>query len=571
MNRNKLPEKVVHSLVSELNEAMRVVGLDSPLSSDMGIADIHRAVIARTFTKKFVYAEQPQAEAKAFAKFREFNERCGQVTVQPGAIFDDELVNGVTDLLDDWLHPFGCPLTLEDILTDARPGKKASLGCDELDFYTKLFDSPLTATNDTLRVLYRTFISRNPTWAAAEKARDLHHGSRNVRGSKTSSVPKQNDIRRTICTEPTLNMFFQLGIGMEIRRILMSRLGLDLADQQDVNAELARLGSIDGSFGTIDLASASDSISIELCKRVLPKYFLRWLMLTRSPETIMPDGSWVELQMISSMGNGFTFPLQTMIFAAIVIVAYRLHGVPYAFRKSRSKTGRVNIGVFGDDIVVERSIYEYLIQKLPLFGFVVNADKSFNTGNFRESCGKDYWAGVLVRGVYLKELAYVTDCYSAINRLVRWGWRTSVDVKPLVTPLLRRCRFLPIPPRDGDDQGIHVPEALSPAFYDIDTHSALYRALEPISEGWRPHPDGLRRIGKKVCRPLNWDGILVAFVAGYLRDGRFSVRSENKRSKVRQKLVPFWDYAPKAVGVNPQGVGWHAYAAGIFVENASES
>jgi len=280
----------------------------------------------------------------------------------------------------------------------------------------------------------------------------------------------------------------------------------------------------------------------------------------------MPDGSVVELHMISSMGNGFTFPLQTMIFAAVVIVAYQLHGMHYAFRRSRSKTGLVNIGVFGDDIIVDRKVYDYVVQKLPLFGFSVNVDKSFNAGYFRESCGKDYWQGVLVRGVYIQDLTYETDCYSAINRLIRWGWRASLDVKPLVIPFMRRCRFLPIPPRDGDDEGVHVPEALSPGFYSIDTRSALYRVCESSARSWSPHPSGIRRVSYNKTRPINWDGIVVAFVGGFLRDGRFSVRSESKRSKVRQRSVPYWDFSPKAVGVNQRGVGWHAYALETLVE-----
>jgi len=566
----KLSKGVVDALVRELDEATSVVGLDRPLSSDMSIEEVHRSVIRKSLFKKLSNNEAPDAEAKALAKFLQFNKRCDQVVVEAVSLFDEELINGVIALLDDWLHPFGDPLTLEDFLTEARPGKKASLGCDEIDFYTKLFDSPLTSTNDTLRVLYRTYISRNPTWLAAENARHIQHGSRNVRGSKTSTVPKQNDVRRTICTEPTLNMFFQLGIGMEIRRILQSRLGLDLRDQQDINGELARLGSIDGSFGTIDLASASDSISVKLCERILPRYFMRWLMLTRSPETVLPDGSVTELSMISSMGNGYTFPLQTMIFAAIVIVAYRLHGLEFSFRKSRSRTEQVNIGVFGDDIVVDRKIYTYLVDKLPLFGFVVNVDKSFSTGNFRESCGKDYWQGVLVRGVYIQELTHITDCYSAINRLIRWGWRTSIDVRPLITPLLKVSWFLPIPPRDGDDEGIHVPEALSSGFFDIGTRFPLYRVCESSPRVWSPHPTGVRRISRDKVRSINWDGIVVAFVGGYLRGGRFSVRSESKRLKVRQRQVPYWDFAPKAAGVNQRGVSWQAYALDMLVEQVKQ-
>jgi hypothetical protein len=57
----------------------------------------------------------------------------------------------------------------------------------------------------------------------------------------------------------------------------------------------------------------------------------------------------------------------------------------------RSFLGQVR--VYGDDIIVPADYAASVIRSLEDFGLRVNADKSFWTGRFRESCGKEYFAG----------------------------------------------------------------------------------------------------------------------------------------------------------------------------------
>jgi hypothetical protein len=94
------------------------------------------------------------------------------------------------------------------------------------------------------------------------------------------------------------------------------------------------------------------------------------------------------------MGNGYTFELESSIFAAIVAECMHLKGyVP--------KLGS-NLFVFGDDIICPTDCAELAIKTLSWLGFQTNNEKSFTSGPFRESCGGDFFSGHPVRGFYLK-------------------------------------------------------------------------------------------------------------------------------------------------------------------------
>jgi len=166
-----------------------------------------------------------------------------------------------------------------------------------------------------------------------------------VDGSTLSTVPKNDKTDRTTATEPSGNMCLQLAVGSYIESVLRS-IGLDIRTQEGKNKILAKLGSIFGHLVTIDLKSASDSILIELCRKLLPRQLFSFMLRIRSPETCLPDGEVVKLHMMSTMGNGFTFPMMTLLLVALI----------YAVRLRRN--GPTNYidwktcGVYGDDIIV---------------------------------------------------------------------------------------------------------------------------------------------------------------------------------------------------------------------------
>jgi len=84
--------------------------------------------------------------------------------------------------------------------------------------------------------------------------------------------------------------------------------GVNLRDQS-VNQRYALLGSIDGSLATIDLSSASDTVSYALVMSLLPSGWFDLLDLFRS-ECVEVPGGVIELEKFSSMGNAYTFELR---------------------------------------------------------------------------------------------------------------------------------------------------------------------------------------------------------------------------------------------------------------------
>jgi hypothetical protein len=68
-------------------------------------------------------------------------------------------------------------------------------------------------------------------------------------------------------------MYAQLGLKVILDKRMKEVWGVDMEDQPEMNRFLAKLGSRDGAFGTLDLSSASDRISVSLCREVLPEWF----------------------------------------------------------------------------------------------------------------------------------------------------------------------------------------------------------------------------------------------------------------------------------------------------------
>lgn len=230
-----------------------------------------------------------------------------------------------------------------------------------------------------------------------------------VRGNVLFTVPKKTDIDRCACKEPDINMFLQKGVGRHIRRRLLS-VGINLNDQS-INRDLARAGSIDGSLATLDLSSASDRISLEVVSTLLPPLWFTYLNSIRS-QNVTIDGETYRTEMFSSMGNGFTFELESLIFYALSRSVLYFEGIPGT------------LSIYGDDIIIPSGSFDAVTFVLNRFGFVVNMDKSFHTGDFRESCGGHYLRGEDVTPFYLKRKATrLTDVIRVANQLRDWSFR----------------------------------------------------------------------------------------------------------------------------------------------------
>lgn len=252
-----------------------------------------------------------------------------------------------------------------------------------------------------------------------------------VPGNRVTFVPKSATKMRTIAIEPTMNGFIQHGIGELIVRRLR-RVGVDLHDQR-LNQQLAREGSIDGSLATLDLSAASDSVSLELCKQLLPSDWFDAVCITRSEVGTLPDGTVIKYSKVSSMGNGYTFALESLIFWALCA----------AVTSSLSLSDR-RLAVYGDDLIIPTDAVHPVVWVLEACGFLLNRSKSFSTGPFRESCGKHYFRGDDVTPFYVRE---DIDTNSRLiwfsNQIRRWS-RLSWGLDPLLKDAYEKSvRLLP--------------------------------------------------------------------------------------------------------------------------------
>lgn len=240
---------------------------------------------------------------------------------------------------------------------------------------------------------------------------------RRVPGNRFTSVPKDSTKNRGICIEPSFNVFAQLGVGGYIRQRLKKVLGIDLETGQLLHRRLACTASRDSSLATIDLSNASDTVARSLVKILLPPQWYLLLETLRSPMTLFGD-QWHRLEKFSSMGNGFTFELETLIFYCI---AAQFSDEVYAY---------------GDDLIVENSAYTEVISALNYCGFTPNKRKSFHTGYFRESCGGDFFNGVEVRPHYIKEIPNAPEEFMSLANGLRRASGTTAGIwlRPYLRP-----------------------------------------------------------------------------------------------------------------------------------------
>lgn len=220
-------------------------------------------------------------------------------------------------------------------------------------------------------------------------------------------VPKKATTDRPIAAEPTLNSFVQQGFGRYIRRRLKLS-GVDLNDQT-INQLLASMAEILG-LATIDLSSASDTLCTLLVKLLLPREWFEALDSVRCKFTDF-KGRRFALSKFSSMGNAFTFELESLIFHSLISCA--CEGVT---------------STYGDDLIVPAAKYETALEVLKWAGFSPNVNKSFGSGShFYESCGGQYFDGMDVTPCFQKDVCSTAhDLVRFANRLVRAGIRLGL-------------------------------------------------------------------------------------------------------------------------------------------------
>lgn len=295
-------------------------------------------------------------------------------------------------------------------------------------------------------------LSMLPMWSKTAWARACVQLGRQleiVHGNRFSTVPKDAEKLRGIAIEPSVNLFYQLGIGRLLKKRLRAA-GLDLQYGQDIHRQVACEASIRGHLATIDLSNASDTICKALVKLLLPPVWFQILNEIRSPKTNV-DGKWVVLEKFSSMGNGYTFELETLIFSTLASCALEMNDCEVVLG--------ANVHTFGDDIIVPTDQAKNVIAVLQYFGMETNKAKTFVNGPFRESCGGDYFNGVNVRPYHLEEFPCEPQQYIAMaNGLRRLA--SSVNNAYYRDATIRRAWFCILDAIPSDIRRLRGPQDL---------------------------------------------------------------------------------------------------------------
>ena len=499
--------------------------------------DFMRDYAALNLVKKYPYLNLPGVNPTQVAvrKFLQSEDRCRRVNfmfAHPSLIPHDAMTLLVTARRE--IRRILGQFCLDDVVPYLSHGPGATFGTrkDRGHPWYKFGDTKPTVTGECL-ALHSVFIKYCDAWGNfhVENAVDASV----VGGSRITTVPKDARSDRVIAIEPLLNMFYQKGIG-GLMRSRLKKSGCNL-DDQSTNQRYALVGSCDNSLATIDLSSASDSISRGLVEFLLPPDWLMFMNATRSNKTIVSGEEFVYLQKYSSMGNGFTFELESLIFLALCRAV------------CRSKENVVS--VYGDDIIVDRELASSVIRLLDVCGFATNVEKTFIDGPFRESCGKHYFRGHDVTPLYVKNDIQSQDRYLwYLNSLKRLAYRLLgqgygldgrlQDVYTFVYALLDpRTRSLSIPEGFGDGGVVRDFDACSPrpSAQHCWIEGFECRHLIRVFEGFAPH--GVPQLLVSLFR-LNRQSLVATSVNRAKDDIPLIVPLKRYRWRVSKLFVPRW-------------------------------
>jgi hypothetical protein len=374
-------------------------------------------------------------KAEAVSKFRLAEEKCRETNTRLWEKRPERDVAGILHTAQRIIASvLGDVPSLEELSFLFGPGASTNVVGRVASFRTKLA-APMQCSNSLVSLL-GDFLLEFPQWCdtvAERHSTDPETGllswtvAVEVRPARLGFVPKTSKTDRTICVEPSLNALGQKGIGSYMKKRL-GLYGVNLRDQRR-NQRMACEGSVSGNFATIDLSSASDTVSYALVMSLLPMDWFVLLDQFRS-ESVEFEGELVELEKFSSMGNAYTFELESLIFYSLALSVcdyLNLLGKP-VFAEDGSLNKEFPLTVYGDDIIVPTGSFDLLGRTLTWCGFELNSKKSFCYGYFRESCGADWLFGFDVRPWYLKNEVSERSLYIAHNYFMRKGERSLAAI-----------------------------------------------------------------------------------------------------------------------------------------------
>lgn len=268
----------------------------------------------------------------------------------------------------------------EEHFQNCRFGKRACVGLPRHKSYLDLkLKQALTGSEGHHKWFERYLETDTILTAACAKSK------RTVCDTLTLAfAPKSYKAKRTILKNTLIGSFYTYGLGKVIQDRL-SGVGLDITSLQVRHGELARKASRDRKLVTADLSSASDSLSRQLLRMILPSKWYHAVVFGIIP-FVKIGRRRIRMSSVLTMGMGQTFPLQTLVFYVLLKAIANLEGSKQRF-----------VSVYGDDLIYPRHLHRFVREIFPNIHLILNEDKTYVEDFFRESCGYDYCRGVAVR------------------------------------------------------------------------------------------------------------------------------------------------------------------------------
>jgi len=315
------------------------------------------------------------------------------------------------------------------------------------------------------------------------------------------TVPKTLKTPRIIAIEPTAMQYMQQALMREFVNALERRVvnngwfkdhtnvvyGMIGFTDQEPNQLMAQEGSLTGDLATLDLSEASDRVANLHVETMLARHpsVAEAVQVTRSTKADV-NGEIIHLSKFASMGSALCFPMEAMVFLGVVFLGIQ-DGLNRRLTRRDIKSFAGKVRVYGDDIVVPTDYVPHVLYRLESFGYKVNGTKSFWNGKFRESCGKEFYAGEnvsisRVRREFPSKRADDPERDSKVISLVELRnqfymnglWRTASYLDGVIGKYLKRYpTVLPSSPVVGRQSVCH---------YQVDkysrhTHSPLVKGL----------------------------------------------------------------------------------------------
>lgn len=409
---------------------------------------------------------------------------------------------------------------------------------------------PITGSMEHYRFLQR-YAETDPTLADMLNNIPFHPAS----SLRLTFVPKSYKALRAIMPDTLAGSFYSSGIGEMIKSRLKCH-GLNIDTLQRRHRFLAMKSSRVSGWrncghspalrsATVDLSSASDSITTQLLSMILPRKWFHAIMRGRVAYYEY-SGSTYRLVSACTMGLGHTFPLETLVFYVLTKGVAEWYG-PNAAR---------SVSVYGDDIIVPTEVllgdgkYPPLIDLFRLLHLQINPDKSFwGWCDFRESCGGDFYRGHDVRpaspqgaGTYLSSLSYVAFLYKLANSLLkRWPKYCIENTLAWITLEIYSTSgvVLAVPPSFPDTSGLKVDPGefgtQEPETINFGSYVVEFIQIE------LPY----RRVFYE--RPLMWDGMRVKSysdprpwsISSYEAPISLQVRRRKVRTGLRYRTITY--------------------------------